>query len=494
MAPTRRFAWVCALTVAAAAAACQRVPLLAPTGSTITLTASATALPSSGTTQLIAQVLESAGTPPHTGTHVIFTTTLGVIDPSETETDINGRAIVTFKANGANGTATITASSGGAVVAAANALKISLGTAAVGSLQLTASPTTIAASGGSSTITATVFDSSGNVIAGVPVSFTNDFGSLNPSSVNTDANGVARTVLTTNRTSKVTATAGVATTSGTTTTAAPTKDVTVTVNTTNTISVGTISPASPTAGQTVSIALTYPGTASPLTKVTVNWGDGATDTFAGQPAAVSHKFASAGSYLVLLTGSDAFGDTTTSSAAITVSAPAKPTVTIQASSNPTVGTVTIFTISATATTGNVITSVFVDFGDGSSVSLPGNATSVQHSYSSAGTFTVTAVATDSNGASNSGSTVIVVGANAVANFQVTPASPTRNSAATFDGSSSTSSATINSYAWNFGDGTTGSGVTFSKTYTTAGTFTATLTITDSAGRSATTSKQITVLP
>ena len=44
---------------------------------------------------------------------------------------------------------------------------------------------------------------------------------------------------------------------------------------------------------------------------------------------------------------------------------------------------------------------------------------------------------------------------------------------------------IVSYAWNFGDGTTGSGATVQKTYT-AGNYTATLTVTDNRGATATT--------
>src|SRR5687768_3868943 len=78
------------------AVACQRVPLLAPTGSTITLTTATSALSANGTTEIIAQVLEAAGTPPHTGTHIIFTTTLGRVEPSDATTDINGRAVVTY--------------------------------------------------------------------------------------------------------------------------------------------------------------------------------------------------------------------------------------------------------------------------------------------------------------------------------------------------------------------------------------------------------------
>src|SRR5215467_276770 len=73
------------------AVACQKVPLLAPTGSTITLTSSATTLPINGQTDIIAQVIEAAGTPPHSGTHITFTTNLGSVEPSEAETDTAGR-------------------------------------------------------------------------------------------------------------------------------------------------------------------------------------------------------------------------------------------------------------------------------------------------------------------------------------------------------------------------------------------------------------------
>jgi PKD repeat protein len=57
---------------------------------------------------------------------------------------------------------------------------------------------------------------------------------------------------------------------------------------------------------------------------------------------------------------------------------------------------------------------------------------------------------------------------------------------TFDGSgSSDSDGTIASYAWNFGDATTGSGVNPSHSFTAAGTYTATLTVTDNRGGTAT---------
>ncbi|WP_216607435.1 PKD domain-containing protein [Arthrobacter sp. 260] len=52
--------------------------------------------------------------------------------------------------------------------------------------------------------------------------------------------------------------------------------------------------------------------------------------------------------------------------------------------------------------------------------------------------------------------------------------------------------TIASYAWNFGDGTTASGPTASRTYDAAGTYTIRLTVTDDDGATGTTTRSITV--
>jgi len=55
----------------------------------------------------------------------------------------------------------------------------------------------------------------------------------------------------------------------------------------------------------------------------------------------------------------------------------------------------------------------------------------------------------------------------------------------FDGSGSTADGTIVSYAWNFGDGNTGTGVSPNHTYAAAGTYTVSLTVTDDAGETST---------
>ncbi len=81
-------------------------------------------------------------------------------------------------------------------------------------------------------------------------------------------------------------------------------------------------------------------------------------------------------------------------------------------------------------------------------------------------------------------------------FTVTPASPQAFSLVTFDASTTTNNgaACLNActYAWNFGDGTTGSGISTSHEYRTISTFQVTLTVADIRGATATTVRAVTV--
>ena len=110
----RRHLTVLGLLLAAGlAVSCDRVPLTAPTESTIQLFSTAPSVPLNGSIDLIATITEQAGTPVPDGTLVSFTTTLGRLEPSETRTD-NGKATVKLMAGTQSGTATVTAFSGAA--------------------------------------------------------------------------------------------------------------------------------------------------------------------------------------------------------------------------------------------------------------------------------------------------------------------------------------------------------------------------------------------
>jgi Bacterial Ig-like domain (group 1)/PKD domain len=507
-----RLAFLLIVVPPLAVVACEKVPLLAPTGSTITLTSSATTLPVNGTTTLIAQVLEASGTPPHSGTNVTFTTTLGTVQPSEVSTDTAGRAVVTFVAGAASGTATITAISGGAGggatsttgtggTSAANTVKIAIGAAAVGKINLSANPAIVPSTGGTSTLTANVVDINGNVLPGVPVSFSTTAGTLTSSFVNSDQNGSAQTVLTTNKQATVTATAGTSSTGGTgtgaTTTAPTTATVTVSVNTPPNVSVGAASPATPTVGQSVTFPLTYTSDAnsSPIQRLVADFGDGTSSvTFVGTPTSVNHTYTSSGTFAMRVTAFDAFGSQSTGGTSVLIGAKPQPTVSISTTTtNPTAGTDVAFTASVTpaAGSGTNITEVTVDYGDLSPKTDLGPSTgtfALHHTYLAGGTFPVVLTATDSNGGVGRATTTVFV-------QTATPLTVLLSATATPNGTSTTESFTatviglgnsvVVNYHWVFG-GTNGTADTTSnqqtRTYAAgSGTITVTVTITTSTG-------------
>jgi PKD repeat protein len=78
-------------------------------------------------------------------------------------------------------------------------------------------------------------------------------------------------------------------------------------------------------------------------------------------------------------------------------------------------------------------------------------------------------------------------------FTASTLAPTDQQSVIFDASTSTSTgASVTAYQWNFGDGSTGSGITITHAFNTAGTYVVTLTITDSIGRTNSTSQTLTV--
>lgn len=392
------FAFVTIVALSVAAAACSKVPLTSPTGSTITMTTDRSVLPLNGQATLRAVVIESSGTPVQNGTMVTFSPTLGSVDPVEAKT-VNGIATATFNAGGVSGKSSINAFSGGAKTTAAT--EITIGAAAAKSIAISATPSSVSQSGGTVTISALVLDEAGNPLPGVNVTFSADTGQLSLTSALTDSNGVARTQLQTTSTSKVTALAGTAT-----------KDVTVTVTAAPPVSI-TVDTSTPTEGVPVSItvATTATGsTARQIQSLTVDFGDGSAETRTGVTGSVgfSHTYGRSGGYTIIATAVDVAGNTGVASKAITVAAATLPTVTLTASPNPIPAPdngLTTLTISATAT-GAPMRSVIIRLANGDVLySGTGNG-SVAYRFVRPGSYTVIGTATDANG--NTGQTSIVV--------------------------------------------------------------------------------------
>lgn len=132
-----------------------------------------------------------------------------------------------------------------------------------------------------------------------------------------------------------------------------------------------------------------------------------------------------------------------------------------------------------------------DFGDGST----GTGATLTHRYTRAGTFTVTLIVTSDTKATSSASRTITISGTVTApNFNFTPTSPAINQDVVFTVQQTPGLALTpgGSYAWDFGDRTTGSGTPASHAYTVGGNYTVTLRFTNEAGLSASTSRQVSV--
>lgn len=145
-----------------------------------------------------------------------------------------------------------------------------------------------------------------------------------------------------------------------------------------------------------------------------------------------------------------------------------------------------------------IASYLWDFGDGATATTK----TATHIYTASGTYTAKLTITDGSGKTNT--SLFVINASSVGNPTGPATSPTAvisSSAATgqaplavnFDGSGSKAvNASVVSHAWDFGDGSSAKTASTSHSYSSVGTFTTTLTVTDSNGLSSQTTTPVIV--
>uniref|UniRef100_UPI0005BE4E51 PKD domain-containing protein n=1 Tax=Cellulosimicrobium cellulans TaxID=1710 RepID=UPI0005BE4E51 len=146
-----------------------------------------------------------------------------------------------------------------------------------------------------------------------------------------------------------------------------------------------------------------------------------------------------------------------------------------------------FDASGSSDSDGTVASYAWNFGDGHT----GTGAAAEHTYDQPGTYAVTLVVTDDDGATGTVSHDVVTVGNVApdARFVAT----TDKLKASFDASTSGDpDGTVVAYAWDFGDGTSGAGAVVEHTYQNPGSYDAVLTVTDDDGATSSVTHRVSV--
>ncbi|MDE1881666.1 MAG: PKD domain-containing protein [Euryarchaeota archaeon] len=249
---------------------------------------------------------------------------------------------------------------------------------------------------------------------------------------------------------------------------------------------GTAFPISGVVPLSVALSSTASGGASPYS-VAWSFGDGSPGSASWAP---SHVYNSSGSFSAVVQVRDALGHVASRSLPIQVLGPAGQLLPVE-SASPTVGPAPLqVNLAGSATGGRPPYLYNWSLGDLSPNALSQNVT---HAFSAPGIYVVTLEVTDSAGSESATSTQVHVNP---AVFAQVLANRTRGVAplsVAFTGSAG-GGVPPYSYAWSFGDATSGTGVTVVHTFAQSRTYTVNLTVQDSLGETGTQSVGITVGP
>ncbi len=233
----------------------------------------------------------------------------------------------------------------------------------------------------------------------------------------------------------------------------------------------------------LSLSLSGAASADPngvIAKFAWNFGDGATAT----GPAVTHTFSRAATYPVTLTVTDDRGLSRSYSTRISMGGNASP---VAAFTSTLTGLTAGLNATGSSDPDGSIASYAWDFGDGST----GTGATATHTYAAPGVYPVTLTVTDPAGAISTQVALITSGTPPTAAFS------TQRTGLTLRADGSASHDADNNAAarwnWDFGDGTTGTGVIGQHTYSRAGAYQVTLTVTDSSGLAAATTTAVQVV-
>jgi len=224
-------------------------------------------------------------------------------------------------------------------------------------------------------------------------------------------------------------------------------------------------------------------TADVLTGSSVSYAWDFGDGTPGSGATPSHVYAGLGTYTAIVTATNSLGFASADTVVTVVDMPIGGLT--AANDGPTeIGSMTTLTAAITAGTH---VSYSWNFGDGAT----GSGAMATHTYAAVGVYT--AVVTAINGSNTATASTIV----RITDVPISGLVAQNDGPTNFGGITTLTASIVNgtgvTYSWDFGDGKTGTGLTTTHKYTTAGDFTATVTATNSAGNAAATT-QVTIVP
>ncbi len=256
-----------------------------------------------------------------------------------------------------------------------------------------------------------------------------------------------------------------------------------------TLSAALAGPSATTPGTPISLDPSGSSSSAGYTSTSWDFGDGTTAFARSAPTAATHAYAANGTYTVTLTEVDSVGNLSTVSHTVMVHNPPSAAFTVT-TTDLTAASPVGFSGLGSGEPGGSIASYSWNFGDGSA---PGSGPTTAHAFASARSYSVTLTVTDGFGATATTSHALTVMGVPAAVISPGRSAPVAGTAHVFSGSGSTDiGSSIASYRWNFGDGSTATGVKPSHTFRRLGHFTVSLAVTDASGATATTSQPISV--
>ena len=218
-----------------------------------------------------------------------------------------------------------------------------------------------------------------------------------------------------------------------------------------------------------------------------DFGDGTT----GTGATPSHDYLAGGSYDVTLTVTDDGAAAESATQTLEFTGNQAPTASFTHSTSSTDAPFTVdFDGPGSSDPDGGAMSYTWDYGDGAT----GTGATASHTYVADGTYAVTLSVTDDAGVSDSTTQTLTLAGNQAptASFTATPVLGTAPLATMLDASASTDpEGGALGYAWDYGNGSTGTGAQANYVYGTPGSYTVTLTVTDDVGKTGTTSMAVT---